>query len=248
MADESKTNGAGGPLCTWQGVREGCLASLPFIPGIVAFATAFGAAAVAKGLTLVEAVGMSALVYAGVSQLVGLEMWRDNWTLSGLAGLALVTMAINGRMALQGASLQPWLAPHGHAVNYLQLAFLTDANWLIGERTRARGGQDLGVIIGAGVFFWVLWVGFTIPGVLIGRLVTRPEVWGLDMVMPVMFAAMGAKLWKGRESLLGWGVSGFAALVTWWLVPGYAYIVVGALAGVLAAAFREPPAQDAADA
>jgi predicted branched-subunit amino acid permease len=232
------------PRLSWAGFREGCLRVVPFLPGVIAFAAAFGASAVAKGFTLTEAVAMSALVYAGVSQLVGLEMWREAWTPAGLAGLALVTIAINGRMALQGASLHPWLAQHPPAVNYTQLAFLTDANWLIGERYRAQGGSDLGVLVGAGVFLWVIWVAATVPGVIAGRLVADPRLWGLDMVMPVMFAAMGAGLWKGRESIVGWGVAGLAALITWLVVPGYAYIVVGALAGAVAVALRPEPSSE----
>jgi predicted branched-subunit amino acid permease len=152
-------------------------------------------------------------------------------------GLAVVTMAINGRMALQSASLQPWLVQHPRVANYFQLAFLTDANWLIAERYRAQGGNDLGVITGAGIGLWVIWVLGTIPGYMLGQLVTDPKRFGLDMVILILFAAMGVNLWKGKISLWTWPVAGIVAALTWLLVPGYAYIITGALAGAFAGAF-----------
>jgi predicted branched-subunit amino acid permease len=233
------------PLLSWRGFWLGHRFIIPLLPGILVFAAAFGASAFAKGMTLLEAVAMSALVYAGVSQMVGLEMWRGDWNLAALAGLVMVTIAVNGRMALQSASLQPWLSEHPRLTNYLQLAFLTDANWMIGERYRAQGGRDLGVVIGAGIGIWVVWVLGTIPGYLLGQLVTNPARFGLDLVVPILFAAMGVSLWKGRVSLWTWPIAALVSLVTWAVVPGYAYIVTGALAGACAGAFVDDGASNA---
>ncbi len=233
------------PLLSWRGYWHGHRYIIPLLPGIIVFAAAFGASAFAKGLTLLEALAMSALVYAGVSQMVGLEMWRSDWNLVALAGLVMVTVAVNGRMALQSASLQPWLSEHPRLTNYLQLAFLTDANWMIGERYRAQGGRDLGVVIGAGVGIWIVWVLGTVPGYLLGSLVSNPARFGLDMVVPILFAAMGVSLWKGRISLCTWPVAALVSLGTWALVPGYAYIVTGALAGAFAGAFVDDGSSDA---
>ena len=66
----------------------GCLAGArlvaPSLPGIVAFAFAFGAGSVEKGLTAWENLGMSLFVAAGASQMLSLELWRDSWTLGTL--------------------------------------------------------------------------------------------------------------------------------------------------------------------
>lgn len=110
------------------------------MPGIVVFAVAFGAAASAKGLSLFETLLMSGFVYAGVAQLVSLELWRPEWTWGAIAGIAVVTATVNARMVLQGASLQPWFAKYPKTLNAFHLFFFTDANWLIGTRYRARAG------------------------------------------------------------------------------------------------------------
>lgn len=212
------------------------------LPGIVVFAVAFGAAASAKGLSLLEALLMSALVYAGVAQLVAMELWRPEWTWGAIAGLAFVTATVNARSILQGASLQPWFARYPRLVNAFQLFVFTDANWLIGTRYRAEGGNDLGVVLGAGLCLWIVWLLATIPGFLLGSLVADPRQYGIDLVMPIFFAAMIVPLWRGRRAALPWVVAGVVALVVAKLVDGYAFIIIGALSGALAGAFLDDAA------
>ncbi len=222
----------------WLGVRKVSV----LVPGIVVFAVAFGAAAAAKGMSLLETVLMSGLVYGGVSQLVAMEIWRPEWTWGAIAGLAVVTATVNARMILQGAALQPWFAQYSKTLNAFHLFFYTDANWLIGTRYHNEGGRDLGVLVGAGLALWLVWVGATIPGHMLGALVSDPRRYGIDLVMPIFFAAMIVPLWRGRRGAVPWVVAGLAALVTAKLFDGYAFIIVGSLAGAITGAFRDDPA------
>ena len=221
---------------SWAGFRYGARAVSVLTPGVVVFAVAFGAAAAAKGLSLLEAVMMSALVYAGVSQLVAMELWRPEWSWGAIAGLALVTITVNARMVLQGAALQPWFARFGKSANAAHLLVFTDASWLIGTRYREEGGRDLGVMFGAGFVLWSLWVLATIPGYLLGAGIPDPRRFGIDLVMPVFFAAMIVPMWRGPRMARPWVVAGLVALATAWLVEGYAFIVAGSLSGALFAA------------
>ncbi len=230
------------PVVTLAGMAQGVRLFLPLLPGVIIFAIAFGAAAAAKGFTLGEAAAMSAFVYAGLSQMVALENWRPEWTASGLLGLAFVTGAINGRMALQGASLQSWLAHWPRRVNYPQLFFLTDANWLIAEREKAAGRTDLGVMIGAGLGLWVVWVLATIPGHLAGALVDDPRRYGLDLLLPVYFAAMLVPVWKGPRLIAPWAVAAIVSVAAAQAFGGYSYVILGALAGAVTGALMPNPA------
>lgn len=225
----------------WLGVRM----MVPVMPGVCVFATVFGAAAAEKGLSLAQALGMSAFVYAGASQMVALQMWRDPWTLAALATLFAVTFTVNARMILMGASLQPWLAQGARRGNALNLYFLTDANWLMGTRYHAEGGRDLGMLLGAGVALWVLWVGMTLPGHIAGSLVAEPRRWGLDLVLPVFFAIMLAPLWRGVRPALPWLVAAGVALAVERLAGGYLHILAGALAGALTGALTGREGGDA---
>lgn len=233
------TTAADQPILTRAGILLGFRMVVPALPGVIVFAAAFGAAASAKGLTLIEAALMSALVYAGMSQMVALEVWPQagaTWTWATVAGLAALTAVVNSRMVLQGASLYPWLSAHPNRLNAAQLFFLTDANWLAGSRYHGEGGRDLGVLIGAGLALWVLWIVFTIPGHMAGALVSDPKKLALDLVMPIFFAALLVPLWRGRKAAVPWAVAGVVGLACAKLLPGHLFIMAGAIAGMLTAA------------
>ncbi|KRE17946.1 branched-chain amino acid ABC transporter permease [Bosea sp. Root381] len=227
---------------TGAGMLLGARKVAVLMPGVVVFAVAFGAAAAGKGLSLFETALMSATVYAGVAQLVAMELWRPEWSWGAIAGLAVVTATVNARMVLQGASLQPWFAAYPKTLNAAHLFLFTDASWVIGTRYRAEGGRDLGVLIGSGLALWVVWLIATVAGHLAGALVSDPRRYGLDLVMPIFFAAMIVPLWRGRRAALPWVVAGLVALVTAKLFEGYAFIIVGALSGALVGAFRDDAA------
>jgi predicted branched-subunit amino acid permease len=224
------------PPLTFKAAVLGARLCLPLLPGVLIFASAFGAAAVGKGLTFAQAVAMSALVYAGASQMVALELWREMWSLSSIVAIGAVTAVVNARMILMGAAIQPWLAGAPNGRNAVQLFFLTDANWLLGTRYQAEGGRDHGMLLGAGVFLWVVWTLATIPGYLVGSLVADPRRLGLDVLMPIFFAAMLVPLWKGVQLGIPWAAAGVVALAAQALVPGYLFIIAGALAGMIVGA------------
>ncbi len=211
----------------------------PLIPGIVIFASAFGTAAQQKGLSLEQALAVSAFVFAGASQMVALEVWQSVWSPTTVLGIMTVTAVINSRMVLAGAAIQPWLRDEPLGRLALNLFFLTDANWLLATRYSESGGRDVGVLFGAGVALWIVWVLGTLPGYLGGALVTEPRSLGLDLVMPVFFVTMLVPLWRGARSARPWVVAGGVALVVHALVPGYAFIIAGALSGAVAGALLE---------
>ncbi|WP_375459618.1 AzlC family ABC transporter permease [uncultured Enterovirga sp.] len=225
------------PVITLQGALLGARIAAPSTLGVVAFAVAFGAASVQKGLTLWESVVMSLILTAGASQMLSLELWRDTWTLGGLLTIAAVTATVNARFLLMGASLQPWLGRAPIPFQALSLFFLFEASWLAAEKHRAEGGQDFGVFLGAGLLSWSVWWLATIPGYLAGTLVTDPKRLALDLVMPFFFAALAVPLWRGLgRSGLPWAVAAGVGLITEALVPGYLFIITGSLAGALTGA------------
>jgi predicted branched-subunit amino acid permease len=179
---------------------------------------------------------MSGIVFAGASQMVSIEIWREVWSLPALLEIMAVTAFVNARMILMSASLQPWLKHAAGPQQALMLFLLTDANWLLGARYRSEGGRDLGIYLGSGLILWVVWVAATLPGFLAGALVPEPRRFGLDLLMPLFFSAMLVPLWKGVRPALPWAVAGCVALVVQRLAPGYVFIMAGALAGALTGA------------
>lgn len=201
------------------------------VPGTMVFAAAFGTLAAQKGLTLAETVLMSALVFGGASQLVAMEVWKSPITLASVVSLAVVTAIVNSRFILMGATLRPWFGPLPPWQVYPALNSTVDATWLVATRYRAEGGSDAAVFVGAGLALWVVWVGMAIPGYLLGTFIADPKQFGFDLMLPIFFAAMFVPLWRGARRAIGWVIAGAVALVVSYVVPGWWFIVAGALTG-----------------
>ena len=222
---------------TLAGCLVGMRLTLPVLPGLLAFAIAFGTASAQRGLTLGESVAMSMFVSGGASQMLSIELWRDAWSIGAVATITLVTATVNARFMLQGASLQPWMKGAPVMAQAATLFVLFESSWMVAERHRAEGGRDLGVMFGSGVLSWAVWFTSTVPGYLAGTLVSDPRRYALDLVLPFFFAAMAVPLWRGvAVSALPWAVAAAVALGVQAILPGYLFIVAGALAGALTGA------------
>ncbi len=228
------------PALTWAGFVLGCRWMVPLILPVSIFGLAVGAVAAQKGLSLVELSLMNALVYAGASQLVALGLWPEQWNGPALMAVALVTLTVNSRLLLMSAAFRPWFGQANPAVAYGALLTLTDANYIAGQRYYAEGGRDLGMFIGAGIMLWVVWIVAPIPGYLAGRLIQDSRAFGVDLVMPIYFSAMVARLWQGRNDSLGWLVAGLVGLAVQRWQGGTIHVVVGSLAGMVVVAMLTP--------
>jgi len=91
---------------TAAGLRRGYLAAQPLALGVFVYGVTFGLLARNAGLSIIEAVLMSATVYSGSAQTA---------TVSGIAagagiGASVVTiLMLNARYLLYGAAWRPWL-------------------------------------------------------------------------------------------------------------------------------------------
>lgn len=209
------------------------------MPVMGLFGLAFGAFAAQKGLGLLTATLMSAAMFAGASQFVAAEIWAEPLTLTVIATLALVTATINMRFVLMTASLRPWIGGLSAWRTYPALALLTEPGWLIALRYRADGGADASILLGSGVALWLVWIGSTAAGHLLGALVSDPARYGLDLVMPVFFTVLLVPLWRSARVAVPWAVAGVVALLFAELATGWWYMIAGAVAGSLAAGWAD---------
>jgi 4-azaleucine resistance transporter AzlC len=232
-----RDNTASPPHATLAGFMLGMRFALPIIPGMFAFGLAVGATAARKGFSLIDSALMNLFIYAGMSQLVAMEVWPERLTIAALGGLALLCVTLNARMLLITASLQPWLGALPAWKIYPALHFAVDPGWIISMRYRAEGGSDTGVFFGSAALLALTWMSATTVGHLAGALVSDPRRFGIDLVMPVFFAAMLIPLWRGARRGVAWVIAGAVALAVQQLVGGWWFIVAGAVAGSVAGGF-----------
>ncbi len=87
-----------------------------------------------------------------------------------------------------------------------------DESWALSGRS---GRFDYAILIGAGLLFYVLWVGGTTLGTIAGDLLD-PNAIGLDAAFPALFLALLAPYLRSRGALAAAVV---AAVITFGLIP-----------------------------
>ncbi|WP_418285308.1 AzlC family ABC transporter permease [Halorubrum sp. DTA46] len=215
----------------WAGVRD----VSPLMLGIVPFALVAGIAAVDAGLSLVEAVGMSVIVFAGASQLAALDLLGSNAPLAVVVGTAVI---INVRMVMYSASIAPHFSRYARRTRATLAYFLTDQAYALSvaefaeneARTRWR------YYLGAAASLWLVWQVGTIAGVVLGAGV--PDEWGLTFAVPLVFLALLVPAMKDRPTI-GAGVAGGVVAVAAAGLPLNLGLLAGAVVGILAGLVTE---------
>jgi len=221
-------------------IWPGIVAIGPMLPGTLAFGMAFGALCAQKQFSLAEVEVMMAFVYGGLSQFVAVQAWPDHLTASSIATLALLTLTVNIRFGLMSASLRSWFGTLPRWQSYPSMLLVTDGGWLAATRYRDHGGANAWFFVGGGLVLYFLWLVAAIPGYVLAEQLADPKKYGVDLAMPAFYAAMLVPAWKGLRRAIPWGVAGAVALCVHWLVPGWWFIIIGAISGAVSAGLMPP--------
>ncbi|PAU75206.1 AzlC family ABC transporter permease [Halomonas salipaludis] len=221
----------------WPGTLKGLKRMAPLSPFVIAFGLAFGVAAIQRGLSGLETLLMSGLVFAGASQFAALELWGPQIP---LVALIASTFAINARHLLMGAALYPWLSHLPRRQRYASLGLMSDSNWAMAAADYRRGETNVGMLVGGGIALWLAWMLGTLLGVVFGSGISEPERFGLDVIMGCFLLSMlvGGKLDLGV--LVPWVAAALAALAALAWLPENSHVIVGALAGGIAGLLMPP--------
>jgi 4-azaleucine resistance transporter AzlC len=192
----------------------------------------YGALAVGKGMTQLEAGVSSLLIFAGGAQFAALELWRSP---PPVLALAFSTLLINARHILMGASLKPKLDRFSPFQRAFGVFFMADENWAMAER-RARG-QPLttAYYFAMSVVFWANWNLWTALGAVGGALMGDPKRIGADFAFTALFIGLVAGFWRGRSTALTVAASAAASALAYRLVGPPWHVAAGALSGIAAA-------------
>ena len=218
-------------------IRAGAFRSLPLQIGVIPFALVTGILAQGRGLSLAEAVLMSASVYAGSAQLLALGHWAVP---APVVAAATASFIVNLRLALMGPVLGPWLDRVRGWRLWVSLFLMADQNWALSVAEVQAGRSDAGFLFGSGLLMWTVWVLFTAVGHLVGGVLQPPSGHPIFFAALAVFVSILVPMWRGRADLLPWIVAGLCALALAHLLPGTSWhIVGGALAGAAAGVVRD---------
>jgi predicted branched-subunit amino acid permease len=224
--------------------RAGAVAVGPMLIGVIPFGLVAGATPSTHGLGGGAAVGFSTIVFAGASQLAAADVLIDG---GGWLVAALAAWTINLRMLLYSASLSPFLAeealPTRMGIAYLltdQAYAVSITRWSEPEDAalNARGARSrVPYVLGAGLALWTTWQISTILGIVIGPRV--PDSLPLDFAVPLCFLVLLVPVIINRPAAVAAIAGGGAAVLASELGAGTAYIIVGALTGIVAGTLAE---------
>lgn len=224
---------------TRQGLVQGAVKMLPIALVDVPFAIVMGVLARQAGMSMLEVVLMSVLVFAGASQVIAVGLWA---TPVPVFTLVLTTLIVNLRHLMMGAALRPWFSKLGPLKTYTSAHFITDESWALAIREFKNGGRDAAFLMGSGLTLFVLWVSGTAAGHLLGAGISSQDLvaWGLDFVVTAVFVGLAVSLWRGKSDLVPWAVAAVVSFGAYLLLPGTRwYILLGGLAGSIVGAFRD---------
>jgi branched chain amino acid efflux pump len=196
----------------------------------IAFGFVYGLAAQRAGLSPLDVVAMSVVVFAGAAQFAAI-----GYITGGLAwpAIVLLTALLNARHLLYSAALAPWLRDVPPLRRAVMAHLLTDEAFALSlahftriGRTDERGYWIAG--IGSDFIPWIL---ATLAGVLIGQEIPSPERFGLDIVFPAAMVGLAAGLISGRREVVAAIAGAVLGVVVGLLVSPSLGIIAGGLLG-----------------
>jgi predicted branched-subunit amino acid permease len=221
----------------WTGVRD----ELPLQLGVVPFGLVFGVLGIASGLTPLQTILMSSILFGGASQVVFAQLWATG---APPVFVGASVSVINLRHVLYSASVAPYLRqlPLGWRIALAYL--LTDEAYAVSiKRFLERPANPFKHfhLLGAGMTLWFLWQISTMIGVFASA--TIPEELSLGFAIPLTFIAIVAPAIRTRPDLLACVTSGGIAIAGHSLPWNSGLLIAavgGVLAGWLAHRFKQP--------
>jgi 4-azaleucine resistance transporter AzlC len=198
-----------------------CLAVLPW--GVLA-----GSMAVTHGFTPWQSIGLSVFVFAGAAQLVTISMVAAG---SGFIAICLTILVITAQHLLYALILREHVS--GLPLKKrLPVAFLlTDELFALSV---GKKSYDFAYLMGAGLCFYLAWIGFTVIGVMLAASVPNLADYHLDFSIVATFIAIVVPMIKRLSTLVGVVISLVLSLILTSLAVSGAIVIAGLL-GMLCA-------------
>lgn len=229
----------------------GVRAMVPILLGVVPFGLVTGVAAIDAGISPVQTVAMSVIVFAGASQLAAIELLGRT---APAAVVVATVLVINLRMTMYSASIAPYFRRFADRWRWLCAYLLTDQAYALSiaeyRRESATAGRRKWYYLGAASTLWVTWQLGTIAGVVLGANV--PDGLSLEFAVPLTFLALLVPALDDRVSVLVAIAAGGTAVLAA-PIPFNLGLLVAAVAGIAVGvgidlrAGRFPRAREAVD-
>ncbi|MCG8708102.1 AzlC family ABC transporter permease [Brenneria sp. 4F2] len=171
----------------WSGFIAGALAMLPLCLSVIPWGVLAGSMAVQSGLSLWQAIGMSAIIFAGAAQLVTIGL-----LLSGASMLTIIISIffLTAQHFIYGLTLREF-------VSLLQVRYripigflLTDELFALSMAQKGKRAMTPGYLIGAGLIFYLCWNICSLLGIFMANAIPDLGKYHLDFSIIATFITL----------------------------------------------------------
>jgi 4-azaleucine resistance transporter AzlC len=179
--------------------REALRLTLPIVLGFAPVGFAYGVLAIKAGLSPLNTLLMSLIVFAGSAQLIAVGMLAAGAPVLAVAATALV---VNLRHLLMSAAVAPFLRAWPRPLLALFTFQMTDETFALHLSRFSRGDRGRGLTLAINALAHAAWLGGSALGVLSGSFIGDVRPLGLDFALPAMFIALLCGQVQGRTHLV----------------------------------------------
>ena len=170
----------------WREFWKGVLAQIPVQLGVVPFGLVFGVLGIAGGLTVLQTILMSSIIFGGASQVVFAQLWSIGASPIVTGGSVAI---INSRHIIYSANISKY-------ISVLSLRWRLALGYLLTDEAFAISFQEFENknrfahyhLLGGGLTLWVFWQISTVTGVFLGANI--PPYLNLEFAIPLTFIAI----------------------------------------------------------
>lgn len=210
--------------------------ALPVVMGYVPVGFAYGVLGVNAGISTINTILMSIVVFAGSAQLMATSFFAQAMN---PYSIILTTFIVNIRHLLMSASLS------AHMKNWKKAEVagfcyeLTDETFAVHSLRFAEGEKSPPAAIIINFICQSSWVVGTILGTLAGNMITDVKPFALDYALPAMFIALLILQTHHRKHVLVALVAGFCALLLFAIGVTQWNVIIATIIGATLGAWLE---------
>jgi 4-azaleucine resistance transporter AzlC len=189
----------------WNGIAR----ALPIVLGYLPIGFAFGVLAQKAGLTTLNTLLLSILVYAGSAQLIAVGLFA---AAAPALSIIVTTFIVNLRHLLMSAALSPYLKGWRKRELAAFAYQLTDETFAVHATQFATFVPRKVEIFATNITAQLSWVAGTWLGIVAGQLITDVRPLALDYALPAMFIALLILQLRNRVHVIVAILAGLLAL------------------------------------
>ncbi len=207
---------------------QGMLKAVPIVLGYLPVGFAFGVLAEKAGISTINALLMSLIVFAGSSQLIVVGLMAAGIT---PVSIIMTTFVVNLRHMLMSAALSPYLQQWSRSALAGFAYELTDETFAIHAARFSREEPQKVETFAINFTSHAAWIAGTWLGVAAGSFIADVEPFALDYALPAMFIALLVMQIKAKSQIFSALIAAGISVVLLLLGFGQWHVILGTIIG-----------------